>query len=148
MAAEAAEANAIVSGPVQRGLASEERVWIEFLDMQLLSSHSFGAVYKRTTQRCLWEVDFSESIAMPTWQSNDGTSTICLFRQREPRKKLLPRAKPCLSMKTTRINHVELVLVSGIITQLLTTRLTTLSGLHKLTRLSLLISQAASWWSR
>ena len=24
----------------------------------------------------LWEVDFSESIAMPTWQSNDGTSTM------------------------------------------------------------------------
>ena len=67
------------AGLVQRGLASEERVWIEFLDMQLLSSHSFGAVYRRTTQRCLWEVDLSESIAMPTWQSNDGTSTICLF---------------------------------------------------------------------
>ena len=49
-------------------------------------------------------------------------------------------------MKTTKLNHVELVLVSGIITQLLTTRLTTLSGLHKLTRLSLLISQAASWY--
>ena len=24
----------------------------------------------------LWEVDFSESITMPTWQSNDGTSTM------------------------------------------------------------------------
>ena len=59
-------------------------------------------------------------------------------------KKLLPRAKPCLSMKTMKINHVELVLVSGLITQLLTTRLTRLSGLNKLTRLSLLISQTAS----
>ena len=47
-------------------------------------------------------------------------------------------------MKTMKINHVELVLVSGLITQLLTTRLTRLSGLNKLTRLSLLISQAAS----
>ena len=39
-------------------------------------------------------------------------------------------------MKTMKINHVELVLVSGLITQLLTTRLTRLSGLNKLTRLS------------
>ena len=47
-------------------------------------------------------------------------------------------------METMKINHAELMLVSGLITQLLITRLTRLSGLNKLTRLSLLISQAAS----
>ena len=84
-------------------------------------------------------------MAKQRWNVNNVSQFVSFDSvSREPRKKLLPRAKPCLSMETMKINHAELILVSGLITQLLITRLTRLSGLNKLTRLSLLISQAAS----
>ena len=83
-------------------------------------------------------------MAKQRWNVNNVSQFVSFDSvSREPRKKLLPRAKPCLSMETMKINHAELILVSGLITQLLITRLTRLSGLNKLTRLSLLISQAA-----